>query len=457
MTWFRRAWSSIVIKVTALTLAGLMLMMASFLLLMQTRLLTQVLYPRALPHIAESIAELVWLLEWSPEAMEPFILAVYNGGFRIAAVSATFSEGLEPDAGLSGRLVAGDSDVASRLRGRDIRFETLGVHQLHERLRQDGAERMPAASALQIAIELRDGRVLNVWLAPALTLGRQPVVLVIAGCAILLLSIALGLAVAAVTLRPIRRLEQDAARVELRESGADIVETGPAELRRISAALNRMRARLAALIREREQMVAAIAHDVRTGLTRIRLRMDEHGAVSADEIESDVAQMEALVSDMLAYARAASPSGSQELIRLGAFVRNVVETAPYAIELSLPDGDDFTIVGDTVALRRLFENLIENSRRYGGGDIAVRVVASDAGRDICIEDNGPGLPDDELETVFQPFHRGEGSRNRATGGVGLGLGIARAIARTHGASLRLENRVAGGLAAIVHFPDALRT
>ncbi len=457
MIWFRQVWSSIVFKVTALTVVGLMLMLAGVLLLIQTLLLTTLIYPRTLSDNAGSIAELVWLLESSPEAIDPFILSVYDSGFRTAVISGAFTEGLEPNGDMQARLVNGESDVAARLEGSDIRFETLGTFQVRARMRQEGANPKRVLFALQVAIELRDGRVLNVWLAPALTFSRQPAALFAVGLVIVSLSIALGLAIAAVTLRPIRQLEQDAARVELGEAGAAISETGPIELRRLSAALNRMRGRLTGLIREREQMVAAIAHDIRTGLTRIRLRMDEHGAVSASEIECDVAQMEMLISDMVAYARAESPSGPQELIRLEAFVADVVEAAPHAIELNLPEGDDFMFVGDPIALRRLFENLIENSRRYGGGEIAMRVIASDAGRDVCVEDNGPGLPEGQLETVFQPFQRGEHSRNRTTGGSGLGLGIARAIARAHGASLRLENRPKGGLAAIIHFPEALRT
>jgi signal transduction histidine kinase len=204
-------------------------------------------------------------------------------------------------------------------------------------------------------------------------------------------------------------------------------------------------------------MVAAIAHDVRTGITKIRLRMDERGAVSAHEIEGDIAQMEALITDMLAYARAQSPSGPQELIRLDSFVGDLADAAPHPICLCLPPAEDFIIVGDPVALRRLFDNLIENARRYGGDEIVVRVVATGGGREVRIEDNGPGLPDGQLETVFQPFQRGEISRNRTTGGTGLGLGIARAIAKAHGATLHLENRPKGGLAAILHFPEDLRS
>ena len=458
MAWLKQVLSSLVLTITALTVAALMLMFALFLLLLQTPLLTEALYPRALSDNADSIAELVWLVETSPDEIQSFILSAYDGGgYRTAAISDDFAEGLQPRPAMQTRLVTSESDVASLLEGREIRFQALGVLGLQSRLREEGAGPLVGTAALQIAIQLNDGRIVNVWLAPALTLNRRSAALAALGLLFVFFSIALGLAIAAVTLRPIRQLEQDAARVELGDAGSGVSETGPAELRRVSAALNRMRERLTGLIREREQMVAAIAHDVRTGITRIRLRMDERGAVSADEIEGDIAQMEALITDMLAYARAQSPSGPQELIRLDRFVADMAEAAPHPIRLSLPPDDDFIIVGDPVALRRLFENLIENARRYGGGEITVRVAASGGGREVRIEDNGPGVPDDQLETVFQPFQRGESSRNRATGGTGLGLGIARAIAKAHGATLRIENRPEGGLVAIVSFPEDLRT
>lgn len=457
MIWFRRLWSSIVFKVTVLTLAGMNIMLLGVLVLIQTPLFTNLIYPRTLSDNSGSIAELVWLLESSPEAIDPFILSVYESGFRVAVISDDFIEGLEPNGEMQTSLVEGESDVAARLERKDIRFETLRIFQVGKRLRRQSASSIRVLSALQVAIELKDGRVLNVWLAPALTFSRQPAVLIAVGLVIVLLSIALGLAIAAVTLRPIRQLERDAARVELGEAGAAVSETGPVELRRVSAALNRMRERLTVLIREREQVVAAIAHDVRTGLTRIRLRMDERGAVSANEIEGDIAQMEALISDMLAYARAESPLGPQELIRLEKFVSSIAASAVLPVNLSLSQDIDFTIVGDQIALRRLFDNLIENARRYGGGKIAIRLLSVADGCEVRIEDNGPGLPEDQLENVFLPFQRGESSRNRDTGGTGLGLGIARAIARAHRAILRIENRPEGGLVAIVHFPETLRT
>jgi signal transduction histidine kinase len=457
MVWLKGVLSSLIVSITALTLAALISIFGLVVLLVQTPFTTDVLYPRTVNDNADSITELIWLIEISPEEIQPFILSAYGGGYRAAAISDHFAAGLQPRAELRTRLAKSESDVASVLRGRDIRFQALGVLGLQSRLRQEEAGPLVGVAALQIAIELKDGRILNIWLAPALTLTRRVAALIASSLVLVLFSVALGLAIAAVTLRPIQQFESDAARVDLGGAGFVASKTGPAELRRVSAALNRMRDRLTGLIREREQMVAAIAHDVRTGITKIRLRMDEHGAVSAHEIEGDIAQMEALITDMLAYARAQNPSGPQELIRLHSFVGELADAAPHPIGLTLPPGEDFSIVGDRVALRRLFDNLIENARRYGGGEIMVRVVATSAGREVRVEDNGPGLPDGQLETVFQPFQRGEISRNRTTGGTGLGLGIARAIAKAHGAALHLENRPKGGLAAVVHFPEALRT
>jgi signal transduction histidine kinase len=457
MVWLQRAVSSLVVRITALTVAALLAMFAVVVLLLQTPLAAEALYPRALSDNEESIAELVWLVETSPPEIQPFILSAYGGGYRAAAITDDFAPGLQPRDGMRTRLTTGGSDVAALLEGREIRFQAIGVLGLQSRLRQQGAGPLVGTAALQVAIQLRDGRIVNVWLVPALRLSRPSAALVTSGLVLVLFAIALGLAIAAVTLRPIRRLEQDAALVELGDAGSGVSETGPAELRRVSAALNRMRDRLTGLIREREQMVAAIAHDVRTGITRIRLRMDERGVVDAHEIEGDIIQMEALITDMLAYARAQSPSGHQELVRIDRLVADMAKAAPYPVRLEPPPDEDFVIVGDPVALRRLFENLLENARRYGGGKITVRVVATEGGRDVRIEDDGPGLPEDQLETLFQPFQRGENSRNRATGGTGLGLGIARAIAKAHGASLYLENRPEGGLAAVVRVPQDLLT
>ncbi|MEO0698600.1 MAG: ATP-binding protein, partial [Pseudomonadota bacterium] len=169
-------------------------------------------------------------------------------------------------------------------------------------------------------------------------------------------------------------------------------------------------------------------------------------------------QMERLISDMLAYARAETPVVEPELIELRKFVTDMAGAAPFPVAIAQDNEDDtFVIAGNSLAVGRLFENLFENARRYGAGSVWLTLDHVPQGLAITIEDNGPGIPPAELDHVFEPFYRGEGSRNRGTGGAGLGLGIARAIAHSHGAQITLVNRDEGGLRACVTFPEALRT
>ena len=455
MSSARRFWSSIIVQVTAFTVVALVALFICFIALMQTAV-APIIFPDALSDNADSVAELVWLVENSPEELHPFILSSYQSGGRLAVIDERFDERLQEQPALRRQLVDADSDVASRLEDREIRFQRLGVLELRRRTAEISDLPLRAASALQVAVELQNDRVLHIWLAPNATLSGRPEPLFIPTVIMAIVALVLGLTLSAIILRPLGRLEREADRIELGEASVPVLESGPHEVRRISAALNRMKARLAILIGEREQIIAAIAHDVRTGLHRIRLRMDGRSEIGTTELDEDITQMETLISDMLAYARAESPSGPSELIGLITFVESLAEAAPYPVSVT-NQAPSFEIAGDPVALRRLFENLLENARRYGEGEISVNVTHNSNGLSIAVEDRGPGLPYDQLETVFQPFERGERSRNRETGGAGLGLGIARAIARAHGASLLLENRAGGGLSAVVTFPEALRT
>jgi len=212
-----------------------------------------------------------------------------------------------------------------------------------------------------------------------------------------------------------------------------------------------MRSRLAGLVREREQIMVAIAHDIRTGLTKLRLRMDASAALSPQIIEPDIAQMEHLLADMMAYARAEHPVTGPELVEIGALVSALAQAAPYPVQMETA-ASDFHVAGNPVALTRLFDNLLENARRYGAGEIVVRMTTGGDGFSVDILDDGPGIPSHEMDRIFEPFVRGESSRNRETGGTGLGLAIARAIAHAHGAQITLSNRPEGGLRARTFFP-----
>ncbi|MEM9939413.1 MAG: ATP-binding protein [Pseudomonadota bacterium] len=454
--------NSIVARVTAITVFSMFFVFFLIWILMQTPLADR-LYARILADNADNISELVWLIETSPREIQPFIVSAYKGPARAAAIVPE----MPPDARQRPQLLkfieVNEGDMSQRLIGGDIRFRILKALQMRQQTANDPLTypqslKIVAVSVLEVSMPLDDGRVLLIRLAPAVVLNSQVLGGALISMLVLAFALALSFALAIVMLGPVRRLERDADRIGLIEAGAGISENGPIELRRIARALNRMHKRLGGLILERSQIGAAIAHDIRTGLTKLRLRFYDDDTVSLSKIEGDLTQMETLITDMLSYARAESPEGPRELVRIGSFVKDVAQSAPIPIVYEAsPAADRFEIAGDPVALRRLFDNLIENARRYGEGEIRIEVIKGADQLNIRVLDNGPGLPADQLEAMFEPFRRMEASRSRGTGGSGLGLGIARSIARAHGATLRLENRQEGGLAAILSFPDALKT
>ncbi|MEM1194977.1 MAG: ATP-binding protein [Pseudomonadota bacterium] len=415
------------------------------------------LFNRAIQENSNSVAELVWLVENAPAHIEAFALGAYNTSSRVAKVEDDFGPYLEADTEKKGLALSGKSDAVSLLNERDIRFRTLGFFDLDSVLSPIPPSPISAIRVQQVAIKLQDGRVLHIWLAPTISLEERPNLIASVFAILALLIGLLGLALSIVITRPIRQLERNAQQVGLAETSLPMKEDGPRELRQLSMAFNQMRSRLALLIHEREKIIVAIAHDISTGLTRLRLRMDEKSELNPKELNDDLVQMERLVSEMLAYSRAESPLIEPELIELGDFVGRIAAAAPGAVSLVKRCDHEFTLAGNAVALRRLFDNLIENARRYGRGFVGVRLSHGTDGLEITIEDDGDGIPTKDLERVFEPFFRGEASRNRRTGGTGLGLGIARAIAHSHGAHITLSNRTGGGLIARVFFPAELAT
>ncbi len=444
--------NSILARVLVLTFGLLVLTLAALIAIMQTPISGRI-FDRAITESADGITELVWLIETSPPVAEGAILSAYASRSRIAWLQTGFASELFPHRERQALLTGADTSAAERLRERDIRFDVVGALELARRRGTNPNLFYNSSSTLHIAIGLEDGRVLNVWLAPSIFYTEAPYAPYFLLALVLVVTTVLGFAIHRVIMRPILALEQDAERVGLAETAVPISETGPRELRRLAQALNRMRLRLDGLIREREQIMVAIAHDIRTGLTKLRLRTDSRENVPVAEIEPDLAQMERLLSDMMAYARAESPVAEHELIELRSFAAALAQAAPQTIEVIQDDPSDrFTIAGSRVAIARMLENLFENARSYGNGWVGLCIERDAAGLTIAVEDDGPGLPESQLDRVFEPFFRGEASRNKATGGTGLGLGIARAIAHTHGAQIRLSNRAQGGLRATLAFP-----
>ncbi len=232
-------------------------------------------------------------------------------------------------------------------------------------------------------------------------------------------------------------------------------EQGPSEIRRVIAAFNRMQERVRRYLVERGRLLGAISHDLKTPITRLRLRTEmlEDDALRAKFVK-DLADMESMVTQTLDFMRDASAAEPVQKVDLMALLeslqRDYQDTGnPVEIEGRLAH----PYSGRPLALRRCLTNLVDNALRYGKR--ATLKAEEESGRiTIRVLDEGPGMSAEEFERAFEPFFRGEASRSRETGGSGLGLGIARNIARAHGGELTLRNRAQCGLEAILELPQA---
>lgn len=277
------------------------------------------------------------------------------------------------------------------------------------------------------------------------------------------LLIRLGLLVALLLLavswvvRPLSVLAQAAGRLGRNLDQPPVPERGPSEVRRAAQAFNQMQTRLRDLLAEKARMLAAVSHDLKTPITRLRLRAEllSDGELQTElqaKISRDLDEMEAMVVATLDLMRG---SGTVEPL-----VRTDVQALLESLQADYEDTGHALVVEDSVvtpielrpqALRRCLSNLIDNGLKYGQ---RVRLRAVDSAEQLCLEidDDGPGIPAEFLERAFEPFFRLEASRNRETGGSGLGLAIARAIALEHAGRLTLSNRTAGGLRATLILP-----
>lgn len=251
--------------------------------------------------------------------------------------------------------------------------------------------------------------------------------------------------------RPIQRFAETADRMGGDPFAPKVPEEGPAELRVTAHALNRMQQRLADYVAERTAMIGAIAHDLRTPLARIAFRIEAAPEDVRDKVQADIEQMRAMIAATIGFVRGTA-RGELGAVDLAALLeRLAAEEREMGRVVRIEHSDPVTIVGDPVALARLFQNLLDNGVAYGG-EVAVSLVGAGDRAQVSIADKGPGVPADAIERLFQPFERGDPSRSRATGGIGLGLTIARSIVQEHGGTLILRNREGGGLEAICDFP-----
>jgi signal transduction histidine kinase len=251
---------------------------------------------------------------------------------------------------------------------------------------------------------------------------------------------------------PLRRLANAAHRYGQVQSVV-LPERGPREIVDVTRAFNSMQNRIHRLISDRTQALAAVSHDLRTPIARLRLRCELlTDRALREECEGDLAEMEAMIESTLAYLRGEDNTELPRATDLASTLATLVDAAVDAgrnATLSVPGHAVVTVRG--LGVKRALANLIDNALAYGG---CARVALEQTPEEvhITIDDDGPGIADDDMAHAFEPFCRLEASRNRGTGGVGLGLTIARRAVEREGGGIRLRNRPGGGLRAEVRLP-----
>ena len=259
---------------------------------------------------------------------------------------------------------------------------------------------------------------------------------------------------------PVRLLGAAAERLGRDVNAPALPEDGPEEVAQAAAAFNTMAGRIRRFVTDRTFLLTAIGHDLRTPITRLRLRAEwMEDEEQRTRMLADLDELQAMVSATLAFGRDVAGTEPAVPLDLVALLRTVLDEAADARPaaagcLAYAGPGRLQIQGRPVALKRALANLIGNAVAYGG---TARVTLLGEGRPgsgvvVQVEDSGPGIPPDELDRVFEPFHRVEGSRNRETGGTGLGLPIARNILRAHGGDVALANLDGGGVRATVTLP-----
>jgi two-component system, OmpR family, sensor kinase len=253
--------------------------------------------------------------------------------------------------------------------------------------------------------------------------------------------------------RPITGFADAAEQLGRDPTAPILVLEGPAEVGRAAHAFNKMQSRLRSFVDDRTAMVGAISHDLRTPLTRLRFRIEDVPDELREGMLGEVEEMEQMISSVLAFIRDASEPGSREMLDLRSIAEDVVEDAVFVGKIvTLEKGEPAAVEVDPLGMRRLLGNLVENAVKYGDS-ARVRLFTDQQEVFAEIRDNGPGLPEEELERVFQPFYRAPAARASNKHGSGLGLAVCRSIARAHGGDVQLR-RGEGGLVAQVRLPLA---
>ncbi|MFI7858531.1 ATP-binding protein [Pseudomonas promysalinigenes] len=256
-------------------------------------------------------------------------------------------------------------------------------------------------------------------------------------------------------LRPLRRLADAARGLGSNLEQPALALDGPEEVRQAAQAFNAMQQRLIAMVNDKAYFLAAVSHDLRTPLTRMRLRLERlPNDEQRERLRQNITQMDDMIGQVLDYLRTGEQQNLQ-LVDLDRLVARLCADLASTAEPLPVHGQGGSLRADALLLQRCLQNLVVNALRYAK-QVSLSLQATAGGVYIHIDDRGPGIAPGLLNTVTDPFVRGEGSRNQGSGGYGLGLSIAQRIASSHGGELLLHNRECGGLRVSVFLPTASR-
>jgi signal transduction histidine kinase len=321
----------------------------------------------------------------------------------------------------------------------------------------------PPGFGLLASLRLPDGGWLNAaTVVPGMAIGWQWPALV--SMAVMAIAIALiAVLMARRIARPMTRLASAAERFGRGEDFPPLPEDGPRELRRTTRAFNAMRTRLQRFVEDRTRLLAAISHDLRTPITSLRLRAEFiENDETREKIIETLNEMERITKGTLDFAREEAVQEDTRTVDIAALLNSLCDDlSDMGKDVTCVEAGRLPYACRPVGLKRALSNLIENAVTYGErARVRIEQPAGEPGPGnllIIVEDDGPGIPENAFERVFAPFERLEESRNRETGGIGLGLAIARSIIRSHGGDITLVNRPGGGLTVTASLPRMLKT
>jgi signal transduction histidine kinase len=348
-------------------------------------------------------------------------------------------------------LVDGGRDVEDEFREEFLEAEP-GLRGRDLRLRANIDHALPRDTHLKAALKLRDGS----WMALNTRIHVAPWAVLLSGFGSAFI-LGLGvIAAAALVLsnlsRPLRALAEAADKVG-KGAHVRIAETGARDLKLVAKAFNAMQDRISGLLRARTEALAAVGHDLRTPLARLRLRAGfVKDAEAREALEADVDEMAAMLDSLLAYLGGQEDPEPRRRTDLAAIAMTVVGDAADAERPATYAGlDHLPVQARPVSLKRAISNVVENALHYGG-DASLTLAREGRTAVLAVEDNGPGIPETELAEVLQPFHRLDSARARNTAGLGLGLTIVQQILQREGGALVLKNRPQGGLRVELRLP-----